>query len=91
MVQRQSGQIVRPHLEKTHHKNRTGEIVQGEGPQFKPQFSPTLANFLKILPEMFYVYVSISWKTAIALMCPGCAQKKNELHLLRQTVGKASA
>jgi hypothetical protein len=25
------------------------------------------------------------------LMCPGCAQKKNELHLLRQTVGKASA
>jgi hypothetical protein len=29
---------VRPYLEKTLHKNRAGGVVQGEGPEFKPQY-----------------------------------------------------
>jgi hypothetical protein len=37
-VQSQSGQIVlKTILKKTHHKNRTGGVAQGEGPEFKPQ------------------------------------------------------
>jgi hypothetical protein len=29
---------VRPYLEKTHHKKRTGRVAQGVGPEFKPQY-----------------------------------------------------
>jgi hypothetical protein len=29
---------VRPYLKKTLHKNRTGGMVQGEGPEFKTQY-----------------------------------------------------
>jgi hypothetical protein len=27
-----------PYLEKTYHKKRTGGVVQGVGPEFKPQY-----------------------------------------------------
>jgi hypothetical protein len=38
VVRNQNGQIVlRPYLEKTHHKNRAGRAAQGEGPEFKLQ------------------------------------------------------
>jgi hypothetical protein len=30
---------VRPYLEKTLHKKRAGGMAQGEGPEFKPQYS----------------------------------------------------
>jgi hypothetical protein len=30
--------MVRPYLEKTHHKKRAGEVAEGEGPEFKPQY-----------------------------------------------------
>jgi hypothetical protein len=32
---------MRPYLRKTHHKKkeRTGGVAQGEGPEFKPQYS----------------------------------------------------
>jgi hypothetical protein len=29
---------MRPYLEKTYHKNRTGGVAQGVGPEFKPQY-----------------------------------------------------
>jgi hypothetical protein len=29
---------MRPYLEKTHHKKRTGGVDQGVGPEFKPQY-----------------------------------------------------
>jgi hypothetical protein len=29
---------MRPYLKKTLHKNRTGGVTQGEGPEFKPQY-----------------------------------------------------
>jgi hypothetical protein len=29
---------VRPYLEKTPHKKRTGGVVEGESPEFKPQY-----------------------------------------------------
>jgi hypothetical protein len=39
MVQSQSGKILGETLSrKTFHKNRTGEVAQGEGPEFKPQY-----------------------------------------------------
>jgi hypothetical protein len=28
----------RPYLKKTLHKNKAGGVVQGEGPEFKPQY-----------------------------------------------------
>jgi hypothetical protein len=38
-VQSQPGQILRQTLsQKTFHKNRTGGVAQGEGPEFKPQY-----------------------------------------------------
>jgi hypothetical protein len=30
---------MRPYLEKTHHKKRTGGVAQDVGPEFKPQYS----------------------------------------------------
>jgi hypothetical protein len=40
VVQSQPRQIVRERhcLENTLHKNRTGGVAQGEGPEFKPQY-----------------------------------------------------
>jgi hypothetical protein len=38
-VRSQTGQIVHKKLsQKTLHKNRTGGVAQGEGPEFKPQY-----------------------------------------------------
>jgi hypothetical protein len=36
MVQSQPRQILRPYLEKIHHKKSTGRMAQGVGPEFKP-------------------------------------------------------
>jgi hypothetical protein len=30
--------FLRPYLKNTHHKNRDGGVVQGVGPEFKPQY-----------------------------------------------------
>jgi hypothetical protein len=39
MIQRQARQIVpRDPVSKTLHKNRAGEVAQGEGPEFKSQY-----------------------------------------------------
>jgi hypothetical protein len=39
MVQSQPRQLVHKTLsQKTLHKNRTGRVAQGEGPEFKPQY-----------------------------------------------------
>jgi hypothetical protein len=34
----QANSSVRPYLKKTLHKNRAGELAEGEGPKFKPQY-----------------------------------------------------
>jgi hypothetical protein len=34
----QANSSTRPYFEKTLHKNRAGGVVQGEGPEFKPQY-----------------------------------------------------
>jgi hypothetical protein len=36
-VQTQPGQMMRPYLEKNPSQKRAGRVVQGEGPEFKPQ------------------------------------------------------
>jgi hypothetical protein len=44
-VQSQPGQIVCETLSlKTLHKNRTGGVAQGEGPEFKPQYHTQKKN-----------------------------------------------
>jgi hypothetical protein len=51
-VQSQPGQtkVCETLSRKTLHKNRAGEVAQGEGPEFKPQYYPPkfffLLNFL---------------------------------------------
>jgi hypothetical protein len=37
-VQSQPGEILRPYLKTSLHKNRSGIVAEGEGPEFKPQY-----------------------------------------------------
>jgi hypothetical protein len=47
---------MRPYLEKTHHKKRAGEVAQGVGPEFKPQYYKKKDNISKyeIFPKLMY-------------------------------------
>jgi hypothetical protein len=35
---------MRPYLKKIFHKNKTGGVAQGEGPEFKPQYHKKKKN-----------------------------------------------
>jgi hypothetical protein len=49
VVRSQTGQIVqRLYLIKTHHRKRAGEMAQGEGPEFKPQYHKKKKKKLKL-------------------------------------------
>jgi hypothetical protein len=40
---------VRPYLKNTYYKNRTGGVVQGEGPEVKPQYRKKKKKKKKLL------------------------------------------
>jgi hypothetical protein len=40
---------MRPYLLKTHHKIRLGEVVQGGGPEFKPQYNNNKKIFVNLI------------------------------------------
>jgi hypothetical protein len=54
-------QFVRPYLEKILHKERAGEVAQGEGPEFKPPYhQKKKKRILGSLLEVLFNFSSVN-------------------------------